>query len=86
MKLTTHNSQPTTQKAFLATEMLVALSILGILMAGLAVTLHGVGRFHRLLWCRQQCLAAGQALLVVDQDDVGTASTRRPCQPCGLAL
>ena len=61
MKLTTHNSQPTTQKAFLATEMLVALSILGILMAGLAVTLHGVGRFHRLLWCRQQCLAAGQA-------------------------
>jgi type II secretory pathway pseudopilin PulG len=49
------------RRAFLATEMLVALSILGIVMAGLALTLHSVGRFHRLLWCRQQCLAAGQA-------------------------
>jgi type II secretory pathway pseudopilin PulG len=70
VKLTTRNSQLTAhslqltarrRRAFLATEMLVALSILGIVMTGLALTLHSVGRFHRLLWCRQQCLAACQA-------------------------
>lgn len=61
MKLTTHNSQLTTRRGFLATEMIVALSILGIVMAGLGLTLHSVGRFHRLLWCRQQCLAVCQA-------------------------
>jgi prepilin-type N-terminal cleavage/methylation domain-containing protein len=49
------------ERAFMLVELIVALSILGILMAGVAVTLRGVGRFDRLLWSRQQCLAAAQA-------------------------
>ena len=51
------------RRGFMLAELIVALSILGLLMAGVAVTLYGVGRFNRLLWCRQQCQAAAQAQL-----------------------
>jgi type II secretory pathway pseudopilin PulG len=49
------------RRAFMMAELIVALSILGILMAGIAVTLRGMARFDRLLWSREQCLAAAQA-------------------------
>ena len=49
------------KRAFLITELIVALAILGILMVGMAVTLFGVRRFHHVLWVRQQCMAAAQA-------------------------
>jgi type II secretory pathway pseudopilin PulG len=49
------------KRAFLLTELMVALAILGILMVAMAVTLFGVRRFHQVLWVRQQCMAASQA-------------------------
>jgi type II secretory pathway pseudopilin PulG len=82
MELRTQNSELRTQRGrgFMLAELIVALSILGILMAGLAVTLQGVGRFNRLLWCRQQCLAAAQAQL----DSV--AATGRTLDPNTVAV
>jgi type II secretory pathway pseudopilin PulG len=49
------------KRAFLLTELVVAMAVLGILMVGMAVTLYGVRRFHHVLWFRQQCMAAAQA-------------------------
>jgi len=48
---------------FLMTELIVALTLLGLIFAGLAVSMHGFGAFNRYQWARQQCLAAAQAQL-----------------------
>jgi type II secretory pathway pseudopilin PulG len=45
------------------TELIVALSLLGLIFAGLALSMHGFGAFNRYQWARQQCLAAAQAHL-----------------------
>ncbi len=48
---------------FLLTEIIVALSVLGLLLGGLGVSLAGFARFNRYQLTRQQCIAAAQAQL-----------------------
>lgn len=48
---------------FLLTELIVGLTILGILLAGLAMSLYGFAKFNRYQLVRQQCIAAAQAEL-----------------------
>jgi len=43
------------------TEIIVALTVLGLLLAGLGVSLAGSARFNRYQLTRQQCIAAAQA-------------------------
>ena len=49
--------------AFMMTELIVALSLIGLIFAGLAMSMHGFGAFNRYQWARQQCIAAAQAQL-----------------------
>ena len=48
---------------FLITEIVVALSILAILLVGLALSLYGFAKFNRYQLIRQQCISAAQAEL-----------------------
>jgi type II secretory pathway pseudopilin PulG len=48
---------------FLLTELMVSLSVLGILLLLLALSLNGFRRLNRYLLVRQQCTAAAQAQL-----------------------
>jgi type II secretory pathway pseudopilin PulG len=48
-------------RGFLLTEIVVSMTILGILVAGLAMSLHGFAKFNRYQLVRQQCIAAAQA-------------------------
>ena len=48
---------------FFITEIVVALSILAILLVGLALSLYGFAKFNRYQLVRQQCIAAAQAEL-----------------------
>lgn len=48
---------------FLMTEVIVALTLLSLILAGLGLTVIGIGRFNRYQWARQQCIAAAQAQL-----------------------
>ena len=57
---------------FLLTELIVAMSVLGMLLAGLAFSLTGFAKFNRYQLVRQQCIAAAQAQL----DSI--AATGRP--------
>ncbi len=50
-------------RGFLMTEIIVALSVLGLLLGGLGVSLAGLARFNRYQLTRQQCIAAAQAQL-----------------------
>jgi len=50
-------------RGFLLTEIIIALSILGMLLAGLIFSLHGFAKFNRYQLVRQQCIAAAQAEL-----------------------
>ena len=50
-------------EGFLLTELTVSMTILGILVAGLALSLHGFAKFNRYQLVRQQCIAAAQAEL-----------------------
>ncbi len=50
-------------RGFLLTEIIIALSILGLLLGGLGVSLAGFARFNRYQLTRQQCVAAAQAQL-----------------------
>ncbi|MBL7186670.1 MAG: type II secretion system protein [Phycisphaerae bacterium] len=50
-------------EGFLLTEITVSMTILGILVAGLALSLHGFAKFNRYQLVRQQCIAAAQAEL-----------------------
>ncbi len=64
--------QSTIARGFLLTELIVSLSVLGMLLAGLAFSLTGFARFNRYQLVRQQCIAAAQAQL----DSI--AATGRP--------
>jgi type II secretory pathway pseudopilin PulG len=44
-------------------EVIVSVSILAMVFAGLGITLAGFARFNGAQWARQQCLAAAQAQL-----------------------
>ena len=58
------NSKLKTQNCgFMLTEMIVAATLLGILLVGLALSLHGFARFNRYQLVRQRCIAAAQAEL-----------------------
>ena len=48
---------------FFITEIVVALSILAILLVGLALSLYGFAKFNRYQLIRQQCISAAQAEL-----------------------
>ncbi|HUV63056.1 MAG TPA: type II secretion system protein [Sedimentisphaerales bacterium] len=50
-------------RGFLMTEIIVALTVLGMLLAGLGVSLAGFARFNRYQLTRQRCIAAAQAQL-----------------------
>lgn len=50
-------------RGFLLTETIVAMSLLGLLLAGLALSLHGLAKFNRYQLIRQRCIAAAQAQL-----------------------
>jgi type II secretory pathway pseudopilin PulG len=52
-----------TRCGFLLTEIIIALSLLGLLLGGLGVSLAGLARFNRYQLTRQQCIAAAQAQL-----------------------
>ncbi len=48
---------------FLMADLIVGITLFGVLMAGLAVSVHGFGAFNRYQWTRQQCIAAAAAQL-----------------------
>jgi type II secretory pathway pseudopilin PulG len=48
---------------FLMTEIIVALTVLAMLLAGVAFSLNGMAKFNRYQLIRQQCIAAAQAEL-----------------------
>jgi len=50
-------------RGFLVIELIVGLSILALLLGGLAYTLNGFAAFNRRQLVRQQCTAAAQAQL-----------------------
>jgi prepilin-type N-terminal cleavage/methylation domain-containing protein len=51
------------QRGFLLTELIVALTVLGILMTGFALSLHAFAQFNSYQLVRQRCIAAAQAEL-----------------------
>lgn len=63
---------------FMMTELIVALSLLGLIFAGLALSTHGFGAFNRYQWARQQCIAAAQAQL----DSITARGTLIETQTC----
>jgi len=48
---------------FLLTELIVSLTVLGVLMVGFALSLHAFAKFNRYQLVRQRCIAAAQAQL-----------------------
>ena len=48
---------------FTITEIIVALVVLGMVMAGLALSLQTFAKLNRFQWMRQHCIAAAQAQL-----------------------
>jgi type II secretory pathway pseudopilin PulG len=44
-------------------ELIVAMSLFALLLAGLTVSVGGFGAFNRHQWARQQCIAAAMAQL-----------------------
>lgn len=55
--------QQKTTHGFVAAEVIVSMSLLGLLVIGMAVSMHGFSMFNRLQWARQRCIAAAQAQL-----------------------
>jgi type II secretory pathway pseudopilin PulG len=48
---------------FLLAEIIVALTVMAMLLAGLAFSMNGMAKFNRYQLVRQQCIAAAQAQL-----------------------
>jgi len=46
---------------FFLTEMIISLTLLAALLAGLALSLYGIAKFNHYHWVRQKCIAAAQA-------------------------
>jgi type II secretory pathway pseudopilin PulG len=55
------NGKSGIRRGFLMTEIVVALAVLGMLLAGLGVSLAGFAGFNRYQLTRQRCIAAAQA-------------------------
>lgn len=60
---------------FMLAELIVAMSLFALLLAGLTVSVGGFSAFNRHQWARQQCIAAAMAQL----DSV--AATGTPIDP-----
>lgn len=60
MLMTTSNTK---QRGFLMTELIVGTALLGVALAGLAVSLQGASMFNQYQWTRQRCVAAAEAQL-----------------------
>jgi type II secretory pathway pseudopilin PulG len=63
------------QRGFLTAELLTAMALLAVIIAGLAVSMSGFSAFNYRQWARQRCTAAALAQL-----DSLTA-TGRPVEP-----
>ena len=48
---------------FIFTELIVALTVLGMILAGLAISLYGFSKFNRYLLTKQHCICAAEAVL-----------------------
>ena len=48
---------------FTLIEIMVSVAVLGLVLGGLALSLHGFAKFNRIQWMRQHCIAAAQAQL-----------------------
>ena len=48
---------------FIFTELVVALTVLGMILAGLAISLYGFSKFNRYLLTKQHCISAATASL-----------------------
>lgn len=48
---------------FTIAEIIVAFAVLGMVVSGLALSLHGFAKLNRIQWVRQRCIAAAQAQL-----------------------
>jgi len=57
------SSRNAKHRGFLLTELIVAMSVVGMLLAGLLFSLNGFAKFNRYQLVRQQCIAAAQAQL-----------------------
>jgi len=57
------SAENTKYRGILTTEMIIGLTALSILTAGLALSLYGSSRFNRYQLVRQRCIAAAQAQL-----------------------
>jgi type II secretory pathway pseudopilin PulG len=66
------------QSGWLTIELAVALAVLLTIMAALGSLLYSTGNYNRILWARQQCIAAGQAQL----DSI--AKTGNPLPPADV--
>jgi type II secretory pathway pseudopilin PulG len=51
------------QRGFLTVEVLTATALLGVIIAGLAVSINGFSSFNYRQWARQRCAAAALAQL-----------------------
>jgi type II secretory pathway pseudopilin PulG len=51
------------QSGWITIELVVAIGVLVAILAALGSILYSSGNYNRILWARQQCLAAGQAQL-----------------------
>jgi len=51
------------QDGFLTAELLVTIMLLGLIVAGLALSMHGFSGFNQYQWARQCCTAAALAEL-----------------------
>lgn len=48
---------------FTLIEVMVAVSVMGMVLGGLALSLHGFAKLNRIYWMKQHCIAAAQAQL-----------------------
>jgi type II secretory pathway pseudopilin PulG len=46
---------------FLLAELIVSITVVGLIVVGLALSMRGAAGFNRYQWSRQQCIAAAQA-------------------------
>ena len=44
-------------------ELLTGIALIGLILAGLGVSMHAFSRFNEYQWARQRCIAAAQAQL-----------------------
>lgn len=50
-------------QGFVLAELAVSISLLGLILAGLAVSMQGFARLNHYQWTRQRCIAAAEAQL-----------------------